>query len=102
MGRAVYTQAEIAWRRMKRGLPEQLVARSHEGKSLTLVGGQIIDPNPLSRRTFTIACAGRWPTLAMSGPYGAPGREGDQSSLSRRQAMGGRPSKRAGPLSRAA
>jgi hypothetical protein len=58
----VYMQAEIAWRRMKRGLPEQLVARSHEGKSLTLVGGQITDPNPLSRRTFTIACAGRWPS----------------------------------------
>ena len=34
---------------------------------------------------------------ALARPYGAPGREGDQSSLSRRQAMGGRPSKRAGP-----
>jgi hypothetical protein len=37
----------------------------------------------------------------LRGSYGAPGREGDnKDSLSRRQAMGGRPSKRAGPLSR--
>ena len=38
----------------------------------------------------------------LRGSYGAPGREGDKDSLSRRQAMGGRPSKRAGPLSRGA
>ena len=102
VGRAGLHAAEIAWRRMKRGLPEQLVARSHEGKSLTWWAGRSQTPIHFPDARSRSHARGAGQPLAMSGPYGAPGREGDQSSLSHRQAMGGRPSKRAGPLSRAA
>jgi hypothetical protein len=59
----------------------------------------------LIRRAFTMPMRGALANAGegvvgrarrLRGSYGAPGREGDKDSVSRRQAMGSRPSKRAG------
>jgi phage terminase large subunit-like protein len=38
----VYTQAEIAWRRMSQGIPKQVIAGTHIGQTISLVDGRTI------------------------------------------------------------